>query len=62
MCPVHKTALVIPFVHSPKYDFVTHRQGNSLGKIDIVCDQQGMVAMDLKHEALVPRTIMIIGK
>ena len=61
MRPVNETAQVIPFVHAANMHPVAHTKRNTLGKIDIVGNQQGSAGADIQYESLMPRTVIIIG-
>ena len=63
MRPVDHTALLIPFVLTAKLDFVAAFQRiDARGEIDVVTDKDRLTTAEIEDEALVTRTIQIIGE
>ena len=60
MCPVDEAAQVVPLEETAEPDAVAERDGNSLGHLGIVRDQQGLTARDPDHEALVALVVAFV--
>jgi hypothetical protein len=60
MRPVHEATQVIPPVHPPKLNAITHTERHSLRELYIVGDQQRLPVGQLQNEALVSRPVVIV--
>jgi len=60
MRPVHEAAQVVPFVHATNVYPVAHANGNTLGEVNVVGDEQGSAGAYIQYEPLVPRAIVVI--
>ena len=60
MRPMHKTAQIVPFVHTAHVYPVAHPERYAFGEVNVVSDQQRPAATDVDDEALVSRSVAII--
>ncbi len=59
--PVQKTAIFIPFVLAAEHNRIAFTEtADSGGKINIVCDQQGLPIGQLYYELLMPAAAVVI--
>lgn len=61
MRPVHQTPEVVPLIHATYLDTIAYTDRYGFSQIDIVGDQQCAPGTDIQYEALMPRSIVIIG-
>lgn len=62
MRPVHESAQVVPLIHATYAHPVAHPKRDAFGEIDIVRDEQRAAIADVDNEALMARTVVIIGQ
>ena len=60
MSPVNEPAQIIPLVHAPNRDAVTHAERHALSNIEVMGDQQRPAIADIDNETLVAGAIVVI--
>ena len=62
MRPVHQSTEFIPLVHGTKADAISEPERDSVGKINVVGDQQGLTTLYLQDKALMWRPFLVVGQ
>ena len=60
MRPVHESAEIVPLVQSSHPHAIAHAERNSLGEVDVVDNQEGLVVANIDDESLVRRPLVIV--
>ncbi len=60
MCPVNQTTQIDPLEHTSNSNPVSQSDLDTLCKVNVVSDQDGLTITQIGHEALMPRAIHAI--